>query len=373
MSSSNNPIEIPEKILVIAKSARMLTRFLSDLGYRVVAIDCFGDTDTRQMAQDFCLVENLGLEQVRRALVELKSRHALSAVIYGSGFESDSGSLHSLQTELPVWGNSPTCFDEIQDKARFFRCLDELRIDYPPVAFVRPDQGGGQWLQKPLRGEGGLGIRRFNADVDSGQQGVYWQRYIEGEPLSVLFVAVADKVEIIGYQQQLKIAKSGQEFLFVGVISKPDFPVALNRQIEQWVIELSRRFGLRGLNGLDFIHDHGHCYVLEINARPPASLQLYGPEVMDKHVKAIVTGAIEQGGHCHEWTVYKVIYADQEILVGDTGHWPGWVVDRPLLGTVIGQGDPVCSIIARAKSRRQLQTILQHKQQQIEQLLVTGT
>lgn len=371
MSSSNNLIDIPEKILVIAKSARMLTRYLSDLGYGVVAVDCFGDCDTRQMALDFRLVDNLGLASVGLALAELTGRHELRAVIYGSGFEGCSDTLHALQTEWPIWGNPPACFDAVQNKVDFFLRLNKLQIEYPPVSFVRPNECR-QWLQKPLRGEGGLGVRRYNMDAVSDGRDVYWQRYVAGETLSVLFVAADDDVEIIGYQQQLSVDHSEQEFLFAGVISKPNLPVALRKRVEQWVLDLARCFRLQGLNGLDFIHDHGRCYVLEINARPPASLQLYGAEVLDKHIQAVVEGRLGNGEHHDEWAAYKIVYARRGTVIVSAEDWPEWVVDRPFSGSVIGRGEPVCSIIARAKSRWQLLASLQHKQLQIEQLLATG-
>lgn len=372
MSWSGDLRKVSEIILVIAKSARMLTRYLVDLGYKVVAIDCFGDCDTRDLASDFRRVENLSTAQVGQALADLKARHELTAVVYGSGLESEIDTLYRLQAELPVWGNSPGCFDAVQGKPAFFRRLDYLHIDHPPVVFTPPRDRHSSWLQKPLRGEGGLGIRRLDGAGVVDAQGVYWQRYQQGEALSALFVAARDRVEIIGYQQQLLAGDGEQAFLFAGVMSKPDFPSALREQVEQWALALSCSFRLRGLNSLDFIYKDGRCYVLEINARPSASLQLYGPEALAKHIQAVVTGAFERGEADKAWAAYQIIYASRETVIGASGLWPDWIVDRPAFGSVIGPGEPVCSIIARASSRRQLLESLRHKRLHIEKLLAKG-
>ncbi len=350
----------------------MLAAYLSEAGYRVVTVDCFADGDTRRIAHDWCRVSGLALPEIERPVQALIRRHRLRYVVYGSGFERYPDSLSFLQGRLQVLGNSAEYFAAVQDKRLLFARLDALGIEHPPVAFAPPDDGEA-WLSKPLVGEGGLGISRYRRGERATGEGFFWQRYIDGEPQSVLFLAAEKRAAVVGYQHQLAgIDDPPREFLFGGVISYPDVPASVQATVARWLTDLVGHFHLRGLNGLDFIVKNGRCYLLEINARPPASLQLYGKDAIDGHLGAVRSGVLRSVTRSSDWAAYLILYAEREISIGSGIDWPQWAADRPVAGTAIGQGEPICSIIARAKNRRQLTESLQRMRHEIEFTLQTG-
>lgn len=350
----------------------MLARCLADTGRDVIAIDCYGDADTREIAQDHYRVSSLALADILRAVMALKKRHDLHYVIYGSGFEKHLHSLAFLQTQFRLLGNSLSVFSAVQDKRHFFHQLDELAIEYPPVSFD-PPASGEHWLAKPLAGEGGLDIRPYRPGSIAGVESMYWQHYIDGMAMSVLFVAVKDRVAIVGFQRQLFRRDPLHPFLFAGVVSCQDLPAAPRSLLAGWTGKIAQRFGLQGLNSLDFILRKGRCYVLELNARPPASLQLYGAGIIGTHLAAVLAGEINTIQSPVDCSAYRIIYAEKEILIGAEIDWPSWSADRPMPGSRIGQGEPVCSIIARAKIRSRLMDRLRSQRQVIEKILYTGS
>jgi len=360
------------KILVIAKSGRMLAQFLRDAGIEVVVIDCFADLDTRELAGDFIQVSSLALENIINPVKTLQSRHQLNYVIYGSGFERYCASVRFLESCLTVLGNDSVTFCALQDKIRFFKQLEILGIDYPEVSFFAPPDLSG-WLTKPLQGEGGVGVSRYSSGQGALKQ-VYWQRYIDGESLSVLFVADKDKVSIVGFQRQLmRNGVSEQEFVFSGVISETDLPIDCCNLMIDWVTKLATSYQLKGLNSLDFVFRGQQCYVLEINARPTASLQLYDATVIIAHLTACLGKLDGITYHSAFVRAYKIVFAKSGLQIGRRMDWPDWAMDRSSAESIIGKDDPICSIIARGKSVQQVMDKLHFKQQKIEYFLQTGS
>ena len=280
-----------ETILIVASSGRMLAQSAKNAGLKPLVIDLFVDLDTQGYAEDCRQVRSLAEQDLAPAVDYFVERYAVTHVIYGSGFECYPESLYYLNSRLIMLGNHPDTFIRQQDKQAFFSTLDELNIPYPEVAFSAPayfDHGCDDWLLKPMQGQGGVGIKRYHGD-DVAKASGYWQKFQAGTPHSVLFLADGQRVQVIGFNTQWPIRLSEtQEFVFSGVINNADLAYAHKALITDWLNQMVPVFGLKGLNSLDFIHAAGCCYVLEINPRPPASMQLYDQDLLVGHIQVCV-------------------------------------------------------------------------------------
>ncbi|MBD9363291.1 ATP-grasp domain-containing protein [Methylomonas fluvii] len=360
---------VPKCLLVIAKSARMLVQMCVDSGCEVVAIDCFADSDTRQMAKQTYQVASLAWDDIRAAVTAVREVHGLGELVYGSGLETYPETLSCLERDWRIIGNSAATFQRVQDKHDFFARLDSLSIRHPPVMFTKPEDDF-DWLLKPWCGEGGLGIRRSNNDEFADG---YWQRYIEGRSMSVLFVASSGGVELIGFNEQWA-AKSdgGQSFLFEGIASHAKVSRSVQSEIADWLDRLVNVYGLRGLNSMDFMLRAGKCYVLEINARISASAQLYGKSLLLKHLQACQNSRDTDVGLSTEPSAYQIVYAQKKVTIPERLVWPDWAVDRPNPGAIVATGEPICSIIATGKNSGQVLDNLHRQQRILANLLETG-
>lgn len=367
-----NSQNIPPKLLVIARSGRMLAQMAVDAGFLPFVIDCFCDEDTRQLAKEAVKVASLELADLRPVLKAMRTEHGLQYVVYGSGFEPCASSLDFLEHDWVVLGNSASVFKQIQDKCAFFEQLTALSIGYPETVFSAPGDKGS-WLLKPMRGEGGVGVRRYLKGVTLGGGEHCWQKFVEGDVLSVLFVASKQRVEVLGFNQQWTASiDDEQPFLFGGVANRAEVSIEHQLLLREWLVKLVAVYPLRGLGSLDFIVSDGRCYLLEINARVPASAQLYGKRVFMRHVQACLDEWGDVDVECCEPAAYQVIYAKQSVMIPDSRSWPDWVVDRPNSGAIIGKGQPICSIIARGNSPIQVDECLRQRQEIIENCLNTG-
>lgn len=364
-----NSLPIPTRLLVIAGSARMLAQLLVDAGFEPVALDCFADEDTLDLSLDSIQLRSLALSDIQDAVESMQAKYALTHLIYGSGFESHVESLRYLETRFTVLGNSADLFVRFQDKSEFFQQLTALAIAYPETVFSPPANADG-WLVKPMLGEGGRAVTRYASDKPVDVEQFYWQRYQAGAVYSVLFAADASRCLVLGFNRQFALDFAGEPFLFSGVISRAFVPNRIQALLTDALNKLMHVYSLRGLGSLDFIMHNQQCYVLEINARIPASAQLYGRSVFNRHWQACL-GMLGEAVLAPP-AGYQIIYAENTLAMPDGLQWPKWVVDRPRGGAIIGKGQPVCSIIAAGNDADQVANQLRHQQIIIENFLKTG-
>ena len=357
-----------QKILIVANSARMLAQLANKSGYQPIVIDCFADKDTQTAAIDFCKIQTLALKNIQKAVFDLQDRHSFVHVIYGSGFEYHNDSLAFLHQNYIVLGNSYDCFIDIQNKPYFFSQLDRLHIPYPETLFSPPLKGSN-WLHKPLRGEGGLGIKKYQPEINNLDTNYYWQKKVVGEAMSVLFIANGLNFEVIGFHQQQVLGLEGCEFIFSSIVNKLNVDKAIELTIVSWLGKLVTHFKLQGLNSLDFIASGTDCYVLEINARPSASMQLYSNDLISAHINSIVSGELTKQVAGNSYHGYQIIYAETDLTLNKNICWPEWVVDIPDLDGLIHTSMPICSIIASDKSQQQVLDLLLLRRQQLNKLL----
>ena len=82
-----NTVVIPEYILIIASSARMLAQAAKRANLKSLIIDLFADLDTISSAEDFNQVSSLTVECLAPVVDEFINRYAIKYMVYGSGFE----------------------------------------------------------------------------------------------------------------------------------------------------------------------------------------------------------------------------------------------------------------------------------------------
>jgi uncharacterized protein len=330
-------------ILIIASSARMLAQAAQRIGLQPLVIDLFADLDTLAAAVGYQQVRELTISQLAPAIDNLLSRYTVTELLYGSGLEQHPDSLYYLQSRFTVLGNNADTFARVQHKSEFFALLDSLNIPHPETRFT-PPKSPDNWLIKPKQGQGGIGIQRYSSDSRTNEA-VYWQKYQTGSLHSVLFLADGKHINIVGFNTQW----TNQEFLFSGIINHCPIPETNKTKIIAWLKELTKIFKLHGLNSLDFIYHQNQTYVLEINARIPASMQLYDEKLLLSHIQNKLNTIKQQG-----YTAYQIIYAKQTLHIPNNIIWQKNCVDIPRSGQVCQIGQPICGIIEQDLDAKKL-------------------
>lgn len=369
-------------LAVAALSARALVESAARDGLRCVALDLFGDADTRRAAAQWISIgEPAALridgDRLLRALRTLAAEHDVSGWIAGSGFEAQPDLLEAAAQCVPLLGTAGADMRRVRDPVAFFHFLRTHGIAHPPVAFT-PPRTPGPWLHKDSGGCGGWHVRR-SADEPPGHGG-YWQLERAGPPMSATFVANGRDAVVLGFNRQLVRAIGERPFVFAGVVGPVAPTEAMQRTIGDAVRKLAREFRVRGLASLDFVLHDEVAEVIELNPRPPASLLLYprvgGHGALHAHRRACVQGLLPPGPViARESNGMQIVFAPRALQLDAAraaliARWPG-THDLPHAGTAFMPGDPLCSLSARGADAAQVQTALMQSRDALLQALET--
>ena len=354
---------MPNKVLIIAAIAsRAYVQAAVQAGFTVIAIDAFCDLDTQKIAQKVLQVRlkngQFIAEDFYQALATLDLSNDLGLCI-GAGFEASPKILQYLAEQNVLIGNSMSTMLQVKHPRSFFAFCDAVNMRYPATQLTRPTNSLG-WLQKQIGGSGGAHIKAV-LPLDLAQLSThYYQQLQAGTPYSCLFLADAKHAQVIGFNQQWCDPTAILPYRFGGAVSHAEVIDDTKNCIIDFINKATLHFGLTGINSCDFLlHEHT-VYMLEINPRLSASLQLYQAKkgnLFAAHVQACT-------GKLKEWpTIEKasramhIIYANKTAFVPPDMVWPEWVSDIPQLGSEIPAGAPICTVMASARCAK----IAKHK------------
>jgi uncharacterized protein len=348
-----SPEQLP--LLLVSASGRALAQSARTGGLPVVVLDLFNDLDVRELAvASRSVATRSGKFDTRRLLAAaqlLCPPERCGGLVYGSGFEGRTGLLGKLAQGRALFGNDPDTVARLKDPVKFFAMLDALGCAHPETRLDPPADVSG-WLVKRAGGAGGSHVKPAKAR-HRARPGRYFQKIQSGRTLSVLFAANGAEARVIGINEQwtADIASCGP-YSYGGAVGGIVLDEKLQARIAGMLDALVRATGLIGLNGLDFILDaEGRMFVLEVNPRPTATIELYDADVagglLALHVRACrgeLPGFVAQG----QARAHAIVYASEAFRVPDRMQWPQWCTDIPVGGSEIPPGAPICSVHAEA-------------------------
>ena len=374
-------------LAVAAISARMLAEAAAADGFDVVALDLFGDLDTRRACAQWLPIGepshlHIDADRLLSALTALAQRAEVVGWIAGSGFEGRPDLLARGAALLPLIGTSADAVRRVRDPQSFFDALDAQGIAHPPVLTTAPADAS-DWLVKDAGGCGGWHIRRATPG-EAVQPPHYVQREVPGAPMSATFIANGSSAVVLGFNQLIVRPVLTRPFVFCGAVG----PVALPPKVADGVIAavhaLAATFALRGLGSLDFMLDGDRVQVLEVNPRPAASLALYGgsehPQasnaIVADHVRACLHGVLPKLSPPTASGIVRgteIVFAPQRLWLSESAaqrlagnracH------DLPAAALQFEVGDPVCSVSASGTSVEQVRALLDRGREAVCQTL----
>lgn len=368
---------MPEAVLVVARSARQLAAAARAAGCAPLAVDLFGDADTRSLAAASRVSPGArGFRfRPRRLLADvaaLAPPGGGTPLVVGAGFEDAPALLASLAARYPLLGCAPRTFELLRRPRAFALLLDSLEIPRPRLALARVP-ARGRWLVKRAGEAGGWHVRAA-AGGTALAPGEYAQALVPGRSLSVAFVAAADEVRVLGYAAHLCWPALGG-YGYAGAVGGAVLPIRLRRAIDAALAGLAAALGLRGLCGCDFVlTPAGEWSLLELNARPTATFDLLAAPgaAFRAHLAACRGGPLpawraRAGCHAH-----AVCHAPVPIQIPDSIHWPDWVADRPGAGARLPRGAPICTVRAVGVSPEEARARLARRVARLWRLLGLG-
>jgi predicted ATP-grasp superfamily ATP-dependent carboligase len=295
---------------------------------------------------DGALSDGLTLDKILGPVEALISAHDPIGLVYAAGFEHQPETIAAIALKTRVFGADAKTLNRAKDPAALARICEANGVRHPRVQCAAPDQPE-LWLMKKRGGAGGAHIAA-KVDVSRTLRDCYYQRRVTGKSISALFLASQKRADIIGLSMQWTAATPASPFRYGGAAGPVDVGPAQAKEIARSVALVAAELNLVGLNSADFLVSEGAVWLIEINPRPGATLDVFDSNedpLFARHIAAC-EGHLKPTRPSAAFKAAEIVYAPHEMVVRGGGNWPDWIVDRPAPGTRIAAGDPVCTALA---------------------------
>ena len=337
-------------VIVAAYSARALASSASHAGFAPLSIDVFGDDDTREMSFSSVkleggLSEGLTPDKVADAVEMLISAHDPVGLVYGAGFERQPETIAAIARRTRIFGNEAATLERAKDPVALAQICQANEVRHPPIAFAPPDEPE-LWLTKRRGGAGGAHIAMAEAPSRAWPDS-YFQRRVTGKSISALFLASKKKAEIIGLSTQWTAPTPASPFRYGGAAGPVEIDPAQAGEVARSVAAIASELDLVGLNSADFLVSADAVWLIEINPRPGATLDVFDSNetpLFARHIAAC-EGRLTPTSPSVAFKAAEIVYAPYDIVAPEGRNWPDWAVDRSAAGTRFSAGDPVCTVL----------------------------
>jgi predicted ATP-grasp superfamily ATP-dependent carboligase len=358
----------------------------------IVTVDYFADHDLTSdpRVTPVSIARDLGLPRTTaglgRALIRLCSAGTIrQSLAWAGGLENRPALLRRLAKSVPLLGNEPAVVAAVRNPALLFAALRAAGLRHPDLPRLdAAPRDGGRWLFKRRRSAGGRGVRTA-APGEPRRPGEDLEERIDGVAGSVAFVADGRDARLLGATEQLP---SARDFRYAGNIAGPVEALLSpgdRAALERAAGVVTGRFGLRGLNGLDYILTPDGPATLEVNPRFTASMEileeLAGVSFFDLHLQAL-DGTLPHQAMSDRadraptptstgsaWMGKAILYAEDPVEAPDPGTLePLGVRDRPHRGERFEAGQPLCTLIVTATGREACRAALGAKEREVRAL-----
>ncbi len=357
--------------MIAALSGRALAACARRGGYRPLVADLFGDCDTQDLAEASERVPgNLTRGFVPEALLAALDRLAAGrlaagrpviGVVTGSGFEDRPELLRAIAARHVLLGNAAETVAALKDPLAFAAICARAGIAHPEIRQDRPDEG--MWLRKLTGGSGGVHVVASPRRGDA-RRGRYYQRRVEGVPISVAFLAAGGSCRVLGLSRQWADPAPGRPFRYGGAVRPaPVGPVRASEMCEA-VMRLVPHTGLRGLNSADFLLREDGFDLLEVNPRPGATLDIFADRdgaLFRQHLDACAGVLPDTDLALPPASAAAIVYATADIRVPPDFTWPAWAADRQPAGDPVPRGAPLCTVCADAADADTAEACVRHR------------
>lgn len=347
-------------LALVALSARPLAASAARAGLAALSLDLFADLDTcAHSARCVRVHKKPGFafdgDDLIHALAELSPPGL--PVVLGGGLEDDPALMVRIAERNPILGNSPETVRILKDPIALAALCGHLRIPFPQVSLEAPAPGtfsGGPIIEKKIGGAGGGHIRqRAAGDMSAPAPGHYLQREVAGTPYSLLLLANGQEVLVVGASRQWRADDGEHPFRYGGAIGPVELPAPFDAAMREGARRLCLAGGLVGLVSADFMVDETGWFLVEVNPRLGATLDIFDvdplPPLLGLHLAACGGRLPNMLPRPSEVHAACVLYADRDVLIPPCT-WSEAVADRPAAGAAIPKGAPICTVKAHGPS-----------------------
>ncbi len=372
-----------ESVLIAAYSGRALAEAARRAGYVPLVVDAFGDLDMRAAAEQHVQIPNavrngfMG-RPLFAALDDLIARSETRpiGIVLGSGFEDRPKLIEALDRRYRLLGTKAATVAEVKDPRRFFPLLKQLGIAHPETNLTHPGELDG-WITKRTGGSRRRPYPRSRAALRDPMPRSYYQRRLKGTPHSVFAVACKGGVAL-ELSRQWTAPSSRKPYRYGGAVIVDYAETAAQDRMISAAAALIELLDPAGLLSFDFLVEGEQAYLLEINPRPGATIEIFDDQdgnLFRAHVEAGLGNELWQRRNLPDEAgrAAAVLYADRGALTIGEIDWPEWAADKPAPGTLIAAEQPLASVRADGASADEAERLARSRLSTLADLVYTSS
>lgn len=362
-------------VAIVGASCRAAAQCAARAGWFPIAADRFADRDLRACAEVHPF-ENFDLHARAWAV-----RFPDLPVVLAGGMENQPELVDRLRALGMRIGLDAAMLQTLRDPEKWSLWARSTGLKWPRTdsqsTHVIPTSLSSDWLKKSRNGVGGLHVSQCSAGMTL-EPGDYFQEHLQGESIGVTFLSDGRSNHWIG----CTASWSADDFAAPGpyVYRGSVGPIALDAQethcLSDFGALVRQESGLRGLWQADLIRNQDGLWLLEINPRWSASMELLdaalGLPLVSLHVGAIGNETTStRNSHQASMAIGKcIVYATRDITHSHaqletwwSRRWTGEterldsgvaIADIPNSRDVIPGGYPILTCLAAHQDRNEL-------------------
>tara|TARA_B110000263_G_scaffold144298_1_gene125163 strand:- start:7998 stop:9128 length:1131 start_codon:yes stop_codon:yes gene_type:complete len=351
-------------LLIIGASTRAAVASARQSSWTIHAMDMFGDIDTRTRS-NFQLLNNYPT-----ACISLLPDVQPDAICITGAMENHPRVLQELSTRSTLLAPTVDQIARMRDPLDLQAVLASSSCQYPRTfaSNQRLPQDKTRWLKKPIASAAGQGIHALNdTHTSSPDPTMIIQEQISGRSISVSFLMHPARTDLLGCTEQLlgHHELQASEFQYCGSIGPLHIPPSINKKLQKLGEFLQHEYSLRGLIGVDLILDDDQLWLIEINPRYTASMELFESQfnrsMIQLHLDSFSKNPATFTRIDHAGRRYgKAVLFARETTQIPNEFQPIWqaalkchqptVADLPPIGAIVQAGHPLFTIFAHSKS-----------------------
>jgi predicted ATP-grasp superfamily ATP-dependent carboligase len=382
-------------VLVVGFNVRPIATSLYSAGYKVFAVDFFGDEDlypcvrdslilTKELAANYEALKGIYHEYLLKLSLRLLYKHPyIEYLIIGSGLDDAFNErityfkqIRDNKYSIKSLNNSIETFKNARNIQNLYKLLEKKNYNYPLTLESVKHTINDSKLQFPFilkkrQSSGGVNVYK----IESYQQFLYlkntlqinfqdnqWlaQEYIDGLAVSCTVISNGNDARVISINRQIlgeKFLNAPKEYIYCGNV----VPANLLKQDEKLIAAISlfltRTLKLKGINGFDYVLKSHYPYLMEVNPRIPGSLSAseaaLGINLMELHIQSFskdkwkdIINTLETI-EIQNYATKLVLFASQTINSGLVKkiNKIEFVNDKTTPDHEVQKGEPVCTIL----------------------------
>ena len=381
------------RILIVGGSTRAAADSVRRAGWEPVCADLFADLDLRMTA------EVIPVQNYPNSLPDDVAHVHADGWFYCGALENSPRILERILKKGnfigPLLGTSPECLGALRNPEWLAKTLAAAGLKTLSVInHSSPPEPDGTWLQKPLASAGGRMIRVWDetAVQNPFPESHYFQKIAAGVGGSVIFRVHAGNAEWLGAACELQAPLESappSAFSYCGSFGPiNDLPVAVEAKLKTMIQTFVDHVpSLEGFVGLDFRFDGDEVWLVEVNPRYTASIEVLelvlGRSFLNPPVTAGRSADFSSASNHQSFStsnlsqpsnhqnliktpmiMKQILYATETFVAPDLRQFvtenDPWKIpvmaDIPVPGILVERGWPICTVMVSGENRQTLES-----------------